>query len=335
MSEEQIYELIVCPATERNPRNSEADIIELRDGTLLLGYTEFYHYSPHDMAPARVAGRVSKDGGRTWSEPFTIQDDIGAENVMEADFLRLKTGEIAMFFSVKNSEADCHPYMKKSFDEAKTWSEPVPVAKTYSGYFTTNNDRAIQAYNGRILLPVAYAPNAWATLRFVSSCFYSDDNGRTWFKSATDVSLPNATADEPGLIELKDGRLLMWFRTTLGYICRSFSDDLGETWSRPEPMNIMSPESPQTMKRIPKTNDLLLVWNNTRGPQRVPLTVAISRDEGQTWENVKDIETDERYAYAYTSVTFVDEKALLTYYVNEGRYLSLKLKAIPIEWFYR
>ena len=51
-------------------------------------------------------------------EPFTIQENIGVMNVMEAYFLRLKSREIA-FFCVKNSGFGCHPYMRKSFDEGE------------------------------------------------------------------------------------------------------------------------------------------------------------------------------------------------------------------------
>ena len=332
MSETEIFDLIVCPTTEKNPRNTEADIIELKDKRLLLGWTEFYYYGRNDSSPARIAGKLSSDKGRSWSEPFTIQENIGVQNVMEADFLRLKSGEIAFFFLIKNSGFDCHPYMRKSFDECKTWSEIVPIAKFHPGYFTLNNDRAIQLSDGRILLPASFVPNIDVESRLVSLCFYSDDNGRTWYKSKNEVSLlPESTAEEPGVIELKDGRIMMWMRTSLGYIYKAYSSDGGETWSKPESMGIISPRSPQTIKRIPKTGDLLMIWNCTSGPKRVPLTAAISCDEGETWKNFKNIETDEKQSYAYPSITFVDDEVLITYYCDHG---SLKLKIIPIDWFY-
>lgn len=111
---------------------------------------------------------------------------------MESDLLRLRSGEIALFFCVKNSEADCKPYMRKSFDEGKSWSEPAPIAKPYAGYYTLNNDRAIQLSSGRLLLPSAMTPNVWAFPQLVSLCFYSDDNCRTWFRSKNVVSLPSS-----------------------------------------------------------------------------------------------------------------------------------------------
>jgi len=341
----RIYEIMVCPATRENPRNTEADIIELRDGSLLLAYTDFYYYSGHDMAPARISGKISSDRGRSWSPPFTIQENVGVENVMEGNLLRLQSGEIALFYLRKDSEADCRPYMRKSFDEGKSWEEAVSMAKFFPGYYTINNSRVIQLSNGRLLAPVAYTPNVWIISNLTSFCLYSDDNGRTWFnphalrtyiQGRTEVSLPNATAEEPGLVELKDGRVLMILRTNLGYVYKAYSRDGGLTWTEPESMGLVSPRAPATIKRIPTTGDLLMIWNNTLGPRRIPLTAAISKDEGEKWENFRNIETDDRYTYAYTSVTFVREAALLTYYVydEKAKLISLKLKIIPIQWFY-
>ena len=70
-----------------------------------------------------------------------------------------------------------------------------------------------------------------------------------------------------------------------------------------------------------------------------PLTSAVSKDEGRTWQNIKDIEQDPGYSYAYTSVTFIDENAYLTYYYwGRGKKgfedTSLKLNIIPVSWFY-
>jgi Neuraminidase (sialidase) len=339
LGQKRVFETVVCPATRQNPRNSEADIIELRDGRLLLAYTDFYNYSLHDMSPARISGKTSADFGKTWSEPFTIQENIGTESVMESDLLRLKSGEIVLFFCCKNSEADCKPYMRKSFDEGKSWSELLAIAKFHSGYFTVNNDRAVQLSSGRLLLPSATTINAWAFNEFVSVCFFSDDNGRTWFRSKDCVSLPNSLggAQEPGVVELKDGRILMWLRSSFGFMYRSYSEDGGETWGSPESMNVVSPRSAQNIKRDPSTGNLVLVWNNTTGSRRNPLTMAVSRDEGETWKNVKNIEIDDRFSYSYPSLTFIKDLILLTYYVEDEKDLlvHLKLKAIPVDWLYK
>ena len=150
-------------------------------------------------------------------------------------------------------------------------------------------------------------------------------------------------------MELKDGRLLQIIRTQTGYMWESFSRDGGDTWTDAKPTTVEAPEAPSTITRIPGTGELLLVWNpnvawgnpektvvgaNHGGP-RTPLAAAISRDEGRTWSPPKLIESDPNVTYAYTSITFHDGRALLTYYwfPLKTSDLSLKFKSIPLQWF--
>ena len=334
------YDLMLCPATPENARNSEGDIVELEDGRLLLAYSDFYGGS-EDHAAARISGKLSEDVGRTWSDKFTLQENVARQNVMSATLMRLQSGEIILFYGHKNASSDLKFYVKKSTDEGESWDEAVCVTPR-EGYHVMNNDRAIQLTSGRLLAPVSYSSECWSEREhYRSVCFYSDDDGRTWEKGPGEVDLPKRGAMEPGLVELRDGSVTMILRSQLGRIYRSYSVDRGLTWTEPEPMDLTAPESPATIKRIPMTGDLLMIWNNTyeegadHGGKRNPLTSAISRDEGKTWEHFRNVETDPRYTYAYTSVTFVGEEALMTYYAGEVHMgWSLKLKIIPGEWFY-
>jgi sialidase-1 len=85
---------------------------------------------------------------------------------------------------------------------------------------------------------------------------------------------------------------------------------------------------------------LLLVWNNNHlasanhGGKRTPLTAAISSDEGKTWKNLCNLEDKAEQAYAYTSITFFRDRALLTYYVGEGGRISSRFRSLPVNWFY-
>ncbi|MCK5369224.1 MAG: exo-alpha-sialidase, partial [Cyclobacteriaceae bacterium] len=49
-----------------NPRNSEGDFIQLKDGRILFVYTHFTG-GTGDHASAYLAGRFSNDGGETWT----------------------------------------------------------------------------------------------------------------------------------------------------------------------------------------------------------------------------------------------------------------------------
>src|SRR5687767_6745400 len=76
-----IIETFIAPATSENPRNTEADLLVLRDGSLFVAWSEFYG-GARDDAPARISAARSQDGGKTWSPRFTLQENSGKANVM-------------------------------------------------------------------------------------------------------------------------------------------------------------------------------------------------------------------------------------------------------------
>jgi len=154
---------------------------------------------------------------------------------------------------------------------------------------------------------------------------------------------------EPGVVELKDGSLMMLMRTDMGCQFRSYSHDGGNTWSPAQATEILSPVSPASVKRIPSTGDLLLVWNDhthiapdLRG-KRTPLTTAISRDEGRTWEHVKILEDDPDGWYCYTAITFVcdadgvGETVVMGYCAGNsqiGGLNLLQITVVDVDWLY-
>ncbi|MGC9317724.1 MAG: sialidase family protein, partial [Armatimonadota bacterium] len=175
---------------------------------------------------------------------------------------------------------------------------------------------------------------------------FSDDVGETWHKS-NEILPPEGLSSglqEPGVIALEDGRLMMLCRTSGGCQYRSYSDDDGETWSPAEPTNIISPVSPATFERIPQTGDILMAWNDHSdidpelAGKRTPYTVAISRDEGQTWENVKVIDDDPMGWYCYTAMHFVDDHVLLGHCAGDRRVMGgldlIQITIFDVDWLY-
>ena len=168
---------------------------------------------------------------------------------------------------------------------------------------------ALVLSSGRILVPVMKwinhdptneAEEFYSAGLTYSYTYMSDDGGQTWQRGLSElfVSVGRAAYDleEPMVIELRDGRLLMHLRSQLGRIYRSYSQDGGLSWSHPEPMPIASAYCPCYLRRILKTGDLLMIWNQSSrqeiltGTHRIRLSCAISKDEGQTWENFKNLE---------------------------------------------
>ena len=82
MTQASVHELILAPAAGDNPRNSEAAITELADGSLLVGWTEFYAASGADRWKARGHGM----GSLIWADGLLIVlSDKGRLALVKAD----------------------------------------------------------------------------------------------------------------------------------------------------------------------------------------------------------------------------------------------------------
>lgn len=211
---------------------------------------------------------------------------------------------------------------------------------------------------------------------------YSDDEGKTWQVSAgfmmgyiQDGHLGHWSCEEPVMAELKDGRVLCFMRSTTGRILKSYSEDGGQHWMKVQPTDIAMSNSPCTLKRIPGTGDLLLVWNPMsadeirKGYRRGRLSIAISKDDGVTWENVKTLERipslpelkwvtppplqpmvrgpsgpddlmgeipDDFLFYHYSDVFFEEDKFLVKYLVSPpaGPGARIKWRSFRVSWLY-
>jgi sialidase-1 len=360
----------VFTASSEHPRYSEGSILPLSDGTLMFAITEF-DKDASDFAAARIVARRSRDGGRTWEKPEILQDNVGRLNVMSATLRRLRPHDgptVGLFYLVKNSRDDLKAYFRASTDDGRTFGKPQLMTDA-PGYHVINNDRVTELADGRLLCPIAWSSDVERDNHFVSLCYWSDDDGATWktgkrvrglaghhrrdgrAESAEQnvpvplsdaVNLPRRGAMEPEVVELNDGRVLMIVRTQLGEIFAAFSNDRGESWTKAEPWGVRSPESPATLRRIPTTGDLLLVWNPahdaaaSHGGKRTPLVAAVSTNEGRTWNAPRTLEDRTDQEYAYTSVAFLDRRVLISYYVadNSTGRISTRFRSLPIDWFY-
>jgi sialidase-1 len=70
--------------------------------------------------------------------------------------------------------------------------------------------------------------------------------------------------------------------------------------------------------------------------RRTPYHVAISRDDGQPWENVKILEDDPDGWYCYTAIVFQGD-VLLGHVVgdrDEGKLSTTQITSFDVEWLY-
>jgi sialidase-1 len=337
--------------TRDNPRNSEGSFITLKSGRILFLYTSFYG-GAGDESPARIVSVQSDDAGRTWSrEPQVVVENKSGANVMSVSLLRLQSGNIALFYLVKNSMLDCRPVMRVSTNEAQQWSEPQMVGEA-PGYFVLNNDRVIQLKDGRLVAPVSFHrsrasdPKNYRSLdgRGIALWYLSDDEGKSWREADTWWALPARTTSgfqEPGVVELADGSLFSWMRNDQGSQFGCYSTNRGQSWPLPEATALSSPVSPASIKRLPGSADLLAVYNDHSGQfpfpkgRRSPLVAAVSADNGKTWPRRKLLEGAADGWFCYTAIHFTDDAVLLAYCAGDpkvGHLNRLRIRRITLDW---
>ena len=334
--------------TPHNPRNGEGSFIQLRNGTIMFAYTEFFD-SNEDEATSQIAVTFSEDEGETWTEKeILFQKPVNAVNIMSLSFLRMNNGDIGAFYIEKSTDSTDKIMFTRSSDEGKSWSEPVNCLGILEkpDYYILNNDRPIKLKNGRILLPLARH-----TVYTDKDCFmpgeicflYSDDDGESWHKTEQELICPFPDDpngfQEPGVFELEDGRIKCYIRTGLGFQFEAFSYDFGETWTLPQPnLFFSSPCSPMHIKNwgdlsvavfnpIPEhilRNDDKEFWGRT------PYTIAVSYDKGLTFtqENLYYLEDDLSNGYCYPAIYDGGNYLLIAYYHSNGGEICLNCTKI-------
>ena len=217
----------------------------------------------------------------------------------------------------------------RSDDAGQTWSAPVRM--TDPGVRTASyQDNSIRTSSGRIVRPVwtdlsqqdgpsepqppfvgKLVRNQWVntSAHFFDPGFsaayvlLSDDEGRTWQRNTdgelmifVDGSAAVSRVNESSVTEVAPGRLLMFMRNRLGRLFQAWSDDDGETWTRPMPTSLAATTTPAQIRTLP-TGHLLCVWNQEnhqevmRGFNRTRVSSAISRNGGSVWEFFQNVQS--------------------------------------------
>jgi len=104
---------------------------------------------------------------------------------------------------------------------------------------------------------------------------------------------------QPTVVQLSDGSLLMYMRTSgLKKIYQSRSTDNGRHWSKPEPTQFKNPDAGINLLKCKSGNIVLAFNDSTSG--RTPLSLALSVDDGKNWLTIKNVETSPgEYSYPY------------------------------------
>ena len=287
-------------------------IVELKDGSLMLAQGSSYC--------------ISTDGGKTWGEPQTLNCEVGAEGV-----IRLNSGALGLYgggkgdwkfsSSIDDGKTWTMPVQIPTYPDFFAMHHSMIQLSSgrllLVGYWEGLNATAPDAHR--------YTQTGWGLWRNlvlfmeghrgvemgICIVYYSDDDGQTWqqaegglFGWFDESGVPNGEGGiidvyEPTAAETRDGRVLLFARSKTGRLVQSYSLNGGQTWQSIVPTELSSSQSPPILVKTPQTGDLLCVWNQVsaeeikRGFLRGRLSVAISKDNGMTWENFKTLELQE------------------------------------------
>ena len=361
--------LTLVEACAQHPRHGGASMIQLKNGSIFLAWMESGQSEmlAGDDAPFDIVAMTSCDGGSTWgNRQDLIRRGPNDTAAYKPSFLRLQSGEILFRYEmyhhfVQGEDRNISAYVCKSADECQTFSDPVTLWRC-SDCLTGSMNDVRQLSTGRIVVPVELitgkalendgedlSPTDWG----MSGTFYSDDEGQTWSQCDNYIYLPMRGASEPKIEELRNGQLVMVMRTQLGSVFKSTSKDGGRSWSTAQTTGLIAPESCPALARNSGNGDLFLVWNHSAYDprfdhygKRTPLSVAISTDDGQTWNKIKNIETDPEWEFTNPAPIITDQGTMLIAY-EASKYdrlehpgklgrsrMHLKLAIIDLDWLY-
>lgn len=277
------------------PSAHAANLLELKNGDLLCAWFSGTWEGNSDVAIvlSRLTARSSQ-----WTKPQVVDHHEG-ESYQNPVLFEAPDGDLWLFHTTQGAgagQANAKVLVAKSKDKGKTWSGPS-LLFDQPGAFVRHPLLALA--DGTWMLPLYFTPTKGiieGAQAHYSAVKLSDDNGLHWQES----SIPNSNGYvQPSIIRLKNGTYAAFFRSRFAdNIFRSNSED-GRTWTAPErtalPNNNASIEAATL-----ENGHIVMAFNNAgsvvtdgkpkAGPRK-PLSVALSKDDGQTWTAIRDLET--------------------------------------------
>ena len=255
--------------------------------------------------------RTSTDGGLTWSSESSTRRDPGNSSVGLAGGGVVSVWRFARPVGGGNPpvatdlESDRVLY---SDDFSSSTSSTVPVTIPNAVEHTLYADfwpcwekgKIIELANGDLLAPI-YGNLQGDNNVYRTMLMESPDQGQSWQYKSTiaysatdpDPGLPGGFAGycEPSITQLANGQLLAMLRTQASHIgpdyrpmYTAWSDDLGLTWTEPEPTDLPLLNVWPTL--ITLDNGVVACVYGRPG-----VHVAFSTDHGHTWSDIETFST--------------------------------------------
>lgn len=284
-------------------------VCKMSDGSLISAW---FAGSAEKGSDVRIWCSVYRNGA--WSEPKQVPsvDNCAHWNPVLQNF-----GEYTRLYYKAGPEISgwVTKYVD-TYDFGETWSEPKElVAGDTSGGRGPVKNKSLVTSSGIIIAPASTEQGTWRAFFDIST-----DGGETWQKTdyivAKDMFGSTVEMIQPTLWEDSEGGIHAMFRTKAGYIYRSDSFDGGFTWSEAYATELMNNNS--GIDCVTTDNGWLWLVHNPIGIEgfRNKLALSVSKDNGETWENVVMLEdnTLNLFAeYSYPAIIAEGNTLYITY----------------------
>jgi len=273
------------------PSCHASSLVELADGRFLVVWFGGSREGADDVAIWSARGAQAD-----WTPPRLVAKVEQSAHWNPVIF-RAQDGRVHLWFKVGPQILAWRTYTAVSADEGESWSEPVPLVSGDAGGRGPVKNK-----------PIVLGDGAWLAGASLETATHWDafvdrsaDGGVTWQRTPLIPLDRNRCGGkgviQPTLWESAPGQVHMLLRSTCGRVCRSDSSDAGRTWTTITPTDLPNNNSGLDVARLPDGR-LALICNPVDTRDRTPLSLLISPDNGQTWPERIDLETDPgEYSY--------------------------------------
>ena len=294
------------------PECHSATIVETKKGDLVATY--FGGTKERNPDVCIWVSRKPK-GASEWTAPQLVADGVGVKNGNQATrppeggdgeqreacwnpvVFETPDGILHLYFKIGPNVAGWKGWRITSKDGGKTWSKREPLPEGIYG--PIKNKPVLN--KGRLISPTSDERDGWK-LYFE----LSDDNGKTWRRTAFVEADKGVKAIQPTILLLPDGRLEALCRTRSRHIGVTFSSDNGETWSRLQLIDTPNNNSGIDAVNL-KDGGYALICNDwpiepdKEKGARTPLSILRSND-GIHWNHWITLEDSPILQYSYPSI---------------------------------
>lgn len=275
------------------PMSHASNLIALRNGDLLC-----FYFSGKEEGASNVAIVMSRlpEGSRRWTTPVVVAQRAGHSLQNPVPF-ELSAGHLWLLYTaqVGLDEHTAEISRQESKDNGRTWAKPAVFFAKAGSY---DRNKFVVMKRDEWMLPMYYMPSASiveGANRNYSAVQITTDRGQYW----KECVIPGSDGlVQPSVVKLSKHHYLALMRSRdADWIYQATSAD-GCNWSRPIATVLPNNNSSIQLIRL-RDGHLVLAFNNSQAQTvrgkpmvswRKPLSVALSVNDGKTWDWVRDVE---------------------------------------------